>query len=162
MIIAMSIFKLTDLITTNRFFIKHRNCRILFMQPRICQLQFKGLRNFLFIPIAISLMKTLQKWKKFVWECCFLIFFFVKGETLTYMMLWKPWGFNPLTPKICLSILPSSYYTFPCKLIMRIWCSIEVINCTWWVWVFSLLVCCVVYEYFREKVHCNHLWELKG
>ena len=29
---------------------------------------------------------------------------------------------NPLNPKIWLSILPSSYYTFPCKLVMRIWC----------------------------------------
>ena len=27
---------------------------------------------------------------------------------------------NPLTPKIWFSILPSSYYTFPCKLITRI------------------------------------------
>ena len=32
--------------------------------------------------------------------------------------------FNPLTPKIWLLILPPSCYTFPCKLVMRIWCSI--------------------------------------
>ena len=89
------------------------------------------------------------------------IFLCQRGNSYLYDVL-KALGFNPLTPKICLSILPSSYYTFPCKLIMRIWCSIEVINCIWWVWVFSLLVCCVVYEYHREKVHCNHLWELKG
>ena len=29
---------------------------------------------------------------------------------------------NPLTPKIKLLILPSSCYTFPCKVEMRIWC----------------------------------------
>ena len=32
--------------------------------------------------------------------------------------------FNPLTPKIWLLILPPCCYTFPCKLVMRIWCSI--------------------------------------
>ena len=29
---------------------------------------------------------------------------------------------NPLTPKIWFLILPSSCYTFPCKLVMRTWC----------------------------------------
>ena len=29
---------------------------------------------------------------------------------------------NPLTPKIWLLILPSRCYTFPCKLVTRIWC----------------------------------------
>ena len=29
---------------------------------------------------------------------------------------------NPLTPKIGLLILPSGSYTFPCKLVTRIWC----------------------------------------
>ena len=38
---------------------------------------------------------------------------------------------NPLTPKIWLIILSSSGYTFPCKLVMRIWCSIKIISCTW-------------------------------
>ena len=70
-------------------------------------------------------------------------------------------GLNPLTPKIWLSILPSSYYTCPRKLIMRIRCSIKVINCTWWVWVFSLPVYCIMYGYFREKLHVNHFLELK-
>ena len=70
-------------------------------------------------------------------------------------------GLNPLTPKIWLSILLSSYHTCPRKLIMRIRCSIKVINCTWWVWVFSLPVYCIMYGYFREKLHVNHFWELK-
>ena len=67
-----------------------------------------------------------------------------------------------LTPKIWLLILPSSYYTFPCRLIMRIRCSINVINCIWWVWVFSLPVCCVMYEYYREKLHGHHFRDLEG
>ena len=37
----------------------------------------------------------------------------------------------PLTPKIWLLILPSSCYTFPCKLVTRIWHSIKVISFTW-------------------------------
>ena len=37
---------------------------------------------------------------------------------------------NPLTPKICLLILPISCCTFPCKLVTRIWCSIKIISCT--------------------------------
>ena len=38
---------------------------------------------------------------------------------------------NPLTPKIWLIILSSSCYTLPCKLVMSIWCSIQMISCTW-------------------------------
>ena len=33
---------------------------------------------------------------------------------------------NPLNSKIWLSVLPSSYNTFPCKLVMRIWCKIKI------------------------------------
>ena len=72
--------------------------------------------------------------------------------------------FNLLTLKIWLSILPSTCNcdTFPCKLIMRIRCSIKVINCTWWVRVFSIPVCCIMYGYYREKLHANHFWELRA
>ena len=70
--------------------------------------------------------------------------------------------FNPLTAKIWLLILPSSFYTFLCKMVMRIWWSIKVISCTWWVWVFSLPVCQIMYEHCREKLRVNHFWELKG
>ena len=38
---------------------------------------------------------------------------------------------NPLTLKIWLLILPSSCYTFPYKLITRIWCLIKITSCTW-------------------------------
>ena len=69
---------------------------------------------------------------------------------------------NLLTPKIWLLILPSSCYTFPCKLITRIWCSIKVISCTWWVWVFSLPVCWIMYGYYRKKLPVNHFRELNG
>ena len=33
--------------------------------------------------------------------------------------------YNPLTPKICLLILASNCYTFPCNLVARIWCQIK-------------------------------------
>ena len=69
---------------------------------------------------------------------------------------------DSLTPKIWLSILPSSYKTFPCDLITRIRCSITVINCTWWVWVFSLSVCCITYGHYTEKLHGNHFWDFKA
>ena len=38
---------------------------------------------------------------------------------------------NTLTPNIWLFILPSSCYTFPCKLVIRIWCKINTTNSTW-------------------------------
>ena len=38
---------------------------------------------------------------------------------------------NPLTPKTWLLILSFSCYTFPCKLVRRVWCSIRIILCTW-------------------------------
>ena len=69
---------------------------------------------------------------------------------------------NPLTAKIWLLILPFSWYTLPCKLVMRIWCSIKVISCTWWLQVFSLPVWHIMYGYYRERLHINHFWELKG
>ena len=53
--------------------------------------------------------------------------------------------FNPLTPKIWLLILPSSCYTFPFELVRKIWFSIKVISFTWWVWVFSLPLCWIMY-----------------
>ena len=75
-------------------------------------------------------------------------------------------------PKLWLLILPSSYYTFLCKLVMRIWWSIKVISCTWWVWVFSLPVCQIMFGHYREKAtskvvhafvttkldYCSHLY----
>ena len=49
---------------------------------------------------------------------------------------------NSLTPKITwLLILLSSYYKYPCKLVMRIWCKIKITTSTWLVWIFSLPVC---------------------
>ena len=74
----------------------------------------------------------------------------------------KSLSIDSLTPKIWLSILPSSYKTFPCDLITRIRCSITVINCTWWVWVFSLTVCCITYGHYTEKLHGNHFWDFKA
>ena len=69
----------------------HDNQVFKYLKLWLIKLQFKGQRNFVFIPTNTFLMKTLQKWKKFIWECCFLIIFFlVKGKTLVYMMFWKP------------------------------------------------------------------------
>ena len=39
--------------------------------------------------------------------------------------------FNPLTPKIWLLILLSSYYTFPCKLVMGTWWEIKIAASTY-------------------------------
>ena len=44
---------------------------------------------------------------------------------------WLPHQFNPLTPRIWLLILLSSCYTFPCKLVARIWCYIKIKTFTW-------------------------------
>ena len=68
---------------------------------------------------------------------------------------------NPLTPKIGMIILSPSCYLFPCKLFGRIWCSVKIISCTWWVWTISQLVCWIMYGYYREKLHDNHL-RVKG
>ena len=76
--------------------------------------------------------------------CCWFVF------SLCEDLLWRLFNFGiisprkrnnafpvkqntkyPLTPKIWLLILPSSCYTFPCKLVTRIWHSIKVISFTW-------------------------------
>ena len=88
---------------------------------------------------------------------------FTSNGWIFFAILWLTVNpINPLTPKIWLLILPSGCYTFPYKLITRIWCSIKVISCTWWVWVFSLPVCWIMYGYYKENLHVNHFWELKG
>ena len=74
------LFNPTDLTTTSRFIIKFRNCRIHYLQCRILQLQFEGLRNFVFILTAFP-MKTLQNWKKFFRECCLNIFLCQRGKS---------------------------------------------------------------------------------
>ena len=66
-----------------------------------------------------------------------------------------------LTTKICLVILLSGFYSFPCKLVIRIWCKIKIKTFTWLVWVFSLPACWIMSGYYREKLHVNHLWDLK-
>ena len=69
---------------------------------------------------------------------------------------------NNVTSKIWLLILLSSCYTFPCKLVMRIWCKVKIITSTWCVGVFSSSVCWIMYGYGREKLYAYHFWELKG
>ena len=73
---------------------------------------------------------------------------------LVLISLWStgPW----------LLIVPYSCCTFPCKFVMRTWCLIKMITSTWKVWVFSLPVCWIVFEYNREKFHVYHFWEFKG
>ena len=63
----------------------------------------------------------------------------------------KLWLFNPLTPKIWLLILPSSCYTFLCKLVARIWCWSR------YIWVLSLPVCWILFYNFRAVPLCR-LW----
>ena len=62
-------------------------------------------------------------------------------QTLRYQVF--AYSINPSPPKIWLSILPSSYNTFPSKIdyVNLVFNQLKVINCTWWVWVFSLPVC---------------------
>ena len=70
---------------------------------------------------------------------------------------------NPLTPKIWLLILPSSFYTFPNELVSRICVGSEkqflpdkFVNsqCLHVSWIMS--------GYYRDKLSVNHFWELKG
>ena len=63
---------------------------------------------------------------------------------------------------IWLSILTSHCYTFPCKLVARIWYYTKITTSTWYIWVFSLPVCWIVDGYCWEKLHGNHFWEFKG
>ena len=49
----------------------------------------------------------------------------LENEKISNEVSWKLWNFmtfNPLTPEIWSLILLSSFYIFPCKLVMRIWC----------------------------------------
>ena len=48
------------------------------------------------------------------------------------------------------------------KLVTRIWSKIEITTFTWYVWIFSLPACWIMYGYYREKLHVNHFQELKG
>lgn len=66
---------------------------------------------------------------------------------------------NPLTLKIWLLILPSSCYTFRCKLVMRIWSWIKK-TCTWYLPEVSLPICWIKYGNYGEKLHVDHIWEL--
>ena len=74
-----------------------------------------------------------------------------------------PFSFNnPLTPKIWLLILLSSYYTFPCTLVKRSWSYIKITPSGWWVCRFSSPFCWTMYWYYAQRLHVNHVWELKG
>ena len=47
---------------------------------------------------------------------------------------------------------------------IRTWCSIKIAASTryWYVRIFSLHVCSIMYGCYRGKFHVNHFWELKG
>ena len=68
--------------------------------------------------------------------------------------------FNPLTPKIRLSTLPSSCYTFPCKSFDQ--------DKNPYLTSLSISITCLLNNarILQEEVllvlHVNHLWELKG
>ena len=62
--------------------------------------------------------------------------------------------FNPLTPKIQLSPLVATHFLTNHLIKIR--------TLIWQVWVFSLPVYWIMQGYYREKLHVNHLWELKG
>ena len=59
-----------------------------------------------------------------MYMCQLLVCMGVCGCT-TLVMGKQGFFFNPSTPKIWLLVLPSSCYTFPRKLVLRIWCKIE-------------------------------------
>ena len=52
---------------------------------------------------------------------------------------------DPLIHKICLLILLSNCYPFPCQWVLRIWCWIKITTSTWWVWVFLLPACWIMW-----------------
>ena len=85
-----------------------------------------------------------------------------EAEVWVLPLLTSWYSFNSLPPKIWLLILPSSCLTFPCNLVMRMWCLIRIKTSNGYVWVLSSPVCWIMYEYYREKFHVNHLGELKG
>ena len=73
-----------------------------------------------------------------------------KGCLVCYLQVtdlpttWLVEALNPLSPKIWLIILPSSYNTSCC-------------TSTWWVWVFLSPVCRLLYGYYRENLQCTCL-----
>ena len=81
---------------------------------------------------------------------------------LNYCIFKRKVPFNPLTPKIWLIILPSCCFTFPCRLVMRIWVLDQDKNSTRYTWILSLPVCWIMHKYHRKKFHVNHFWELRA
>ena len=70
-------------------------------------------------------------------------------------------AFNPFTPKICQLILPFNFYTFPCKLVMRILCQIKIATPD--KFDYSHYMFAGLYmDILREKFYVDHFWELKG
>ena len=55
--------------------------------------------------------------------CCSAQLFWAQNHKVWGLIPYRDQRYvNPLTPNICLLILPFSYNTLPCKLFTRIWC----------------------------------------
>ena len=79
-----------------------------------------------------------------------------------FVIFWGKFTLTLSIPKIWLLILPSSWYRFPCKLVTGICCQIKISSLLSILWVFWSLVSWILYEYYREKVHVNHLWVVRN
>ena len=91
------------------------------------------IRQCLLVHSLIQMLQALKSNLAFIWTTAFDKLIFI----------------NPVITQIWLSILPSSCYTFPFNLVTRIWCQIKI---TFW-----LPVCRIIYGYYWEKWHANHL-----
>ena len=72
-------------------------------------------------------------------------------------IMWQEFPSNPYIPKIWLLILPSSCYTFPCILVLKIWFLIKETTFMSYVWIFLSPVCWIMYRYCWEKLYVNHI-----
>ena len=75
--------------------------------------------------------------------------------------LWNFMTFNPLTPEIWSLILLSSFYIFPCKLVMRIWCWIKI---NFYMISLNILITCLLdnVRILLGEVSCWSLLGVKG
>ena len=69
---------------------------------------------------------------------------------------------NPQTPMIWLLILPSSCYTFPCKLVFENLVLNQ--DSSFYMISFNILITCLLNNVWilKGKFHVNHFWQLKG
>ena len=68
---------------------------------------------------------------------------------------------NPFTAKILLEILLSVCYSILLMLIQRIWYLINLLFPNWNNFLFPLLICWILYWYWKEKYCLGQMWDKK-